>query len=56
MSTKITKKYAEINNFKLHLYEDFAGPSAIEIWMNEAHAKLPISQEELESLKKQLEE
>lgn len=56
MSTKVTYKFAEIKDFKLHLYDDFGGSPAIEIWMNDAHAKLPISKEELESLKKQLEE
>lgn len=56
MSTKTTRKFAQIDNFSLHLYDDFAGSPAIEIWMNGAHAKLPISQEKLDSLDKQLSE
>lgn len=54
MSTKCTRKFAEIEGFKLHLYDDFGGSPAVEVWMNDAHAILLVSKEELDSLDKQL--
>lgn len=54
MSTKTTYKYASIKKFTLHLYNDFAKQPALEVNTSSVKLKIPLTDKELETVNKQL--
>lgn len=54
MSTKCTVIYLHVDDFEIHLYDDFAGNAKIEVWSHYTHIEKELSYEELQILKTQL--
>lgn len=55
MSTKTTRKYVSTKEFYLHLYNDFAGNSGMQLRVGGAETFLPLSSEEIDEIDAQLE-